>query len=441
MFELVTHMCQRTPVCARATVLAFMVGLIGAVPVSGQQALTLEQVYARLQENNSQLAAARALAHATAARQPGATVPADPSVQLGVMNLSLPSLRANMPTSMAPSIQLMQMIALPGKLSLAGSIAEKSSEAARTQSNEVWWELRAQAAMAFYELYSLDGQLEVMNSTLKLLQDFQGVAKAMYGSGTGRQSDVLRANVETAKMQADILRMRAMRAAAAARLNALLGRPADTPVERVAVGELTLALPTHDTLRAWAETSRPMLIRARTLIEQAELQRDLAGKELWPDFNVGFAYGQRSAEMGTERMGSLMVGFTVPVFAAQRQMRMRDEAGAMETMARAELSGMRAQVDARLGELLAALALNTSLIDLYRTNIIPQADANVQSALSAYRVGSVDFMTLVDAQMIVNRYRQELHALVSEYGSALAELEMTVGRAIAPTTRVQVEES
>lgn len=439
---MLTTLCAMVSVsgCRKPTALACALMMVSALPLAAQDALTLDQVYAQLQSDNPQLAAARSLAAATALRQPASTVPPDPSVQLGLMNLSLPRLRTDMPTSMAPSIQLMQMLPFPGKLSLSGRIAGKSSEAARTQSDEVWWELRAQAAMAFYELYSFDAQLEVMNGTVKLLQNFQGVAKAMYTSGTGRQSDVLRANVETSKMQADILRMRAMRTAAAARLNGLLDRAADTPLDRVSLGELSATLPARDTLRAWAEASRPMLLRARTLIEQAELQRSLAVKELWPDVNVGIAYGQRAAEMGTERMGSLMLGFTVPVFAGRRQLRMRDEAAAMESMARAELANLRAQVDARLAELLAALERNTSLIDLYRTNIIPQADANVQSAFSAYRVGSVDFMTLVDAQMTVNRYRQELHALVAEYGSALAELEMTVGRVLPVTTRLQVED-
>jgi outer membrane protein TolC len=413
---------------------------MGAGRLPAQQALTLEQVYTRLHANNPQLAAARAVADATAFRQSAATVPADPAVQLGVMNLSLPRLSADMPTSMAPSIQLMQMVPFPGKLSLSGRIAGKSADAARTESEEVWWELRARAAMAFYELYSLDAQLHVMSTTLKLLESFQRVAKAMYSAGGGRQSDVLRAQVETAKMQAEILRMNAMRTAAAATLNGLLDRPGDTPIESVSLGELSGTLPARDTLRAWAEATRPMLARARTLLEQAGLQRALARRELWPDFTVGLEYGQRSGEMGTERMGSVMLGFTLPIFASRRQLRMRDEAFAMESMARAELTAMRAQVDARLGELLAAFERDLSLIQLYRTNIIPQAEANVQSAFSAYRVGSVDFMTLVDAQMTVNRYRQELHALVAEHGTVVAELEMTVGRALPLGSRLSVED-
>jgi outer membrane protein TolC len=151
-------------------------------------------------------------------------------------------------------------------------------------------------------------------------------------------------------------------------------------------------------------------------------------------------YGQRTAEMGTERMGSLMVGFTLPVFAGRRQFAMRRETEAMERMAAAELTDMRAQVGARLVEITAALERDRTLVRLYRADVLPQAEANVQSALASYRAGSVDFMTLVDAQMTVNQYRQELTRLVADYGTLLAELEMTVGRAL-PATGEAVSEA
>jgi hypothetical protein len=42
-------------------------------------------------------------------------------------------------------------------------------------------------------------------------------------------------------------------------------------------------------------------------------------------------------------------------------------------------------------------------------------------------------MTLIDAQMTVNRYQEELHSLLARHGSLVAELEMTVGREL-PTS-------
>lgn len=52
------------------------------------------------------------------------------------------------------------------------------------------------------------------------------------------------------------------------------------------------------------------------------------------------------------------------------------------------------------------------------------------SALSSYRVGSVDFMTLVDAQMAVNDFEGAFHQLLAEYGKALAGLESAVARPV-----------
>jgi hypothetical protein len=37
-------------------------------------------------------------------------------------------------------------------------------------------------------------------------------------------------------------------------------------------------------------------------------------------------------------------------------------------------------------------------------------------------------MTLVDAQMTVNNYTQELYGLLADYGRTIADLEMAVGR-------------
>ncbi|HET7692016.1 MAG TPA: TolC family protein [Gemmatimonadota bacterium] len=408
------------------------------IPVRAQEGagsageLRLEGVYALAAERNPRIAAATAVADASATMVSSAGLPPDPVFQIGAMNLRLPEFEANMEASMAPSLQLMQMVPFPGKLGLSERIARGTSEMARANAEETAWMIRTEVAMAFYDLYAADRQIEVMRRTLRILEDFEQVARAMYGAGTGRQSDVLRANVEIARMEAEIARMTAMREVAAAKLNGLLVRPAETPVPSPVLPDLPAAIPARDTLRSWADATRPMLLEARTAVERAGAARDLARRELWPDLALGVQYGQRDAGMGLERMGSFMVGFSLPVFAGSRQLRMRDEAAAMERMSVADLSETRADIDARIGELLAELDRARTLIDLYEGTILPQAEANVESSYSSYRVGSVDFMTLVDARMTVNRYEQEYHQLLADYGIGVAELEAVVGRELPP---------
>jgi outer membrane protein TolC len=401
--------------------------------------LTLEETYALAAQRNPRIVAAAAVADASAARVSSAGLPPDPVFQIGAMNLSLPNFEADMPSSMAPSIQLMQMLPFPGKLGLSERIAEKTSDMAHSDASETTWMIRTDVGMAFYELYSADRQIEVMKRTLRLLEDFERVARAMYGAGTGRQSDVLRANVEIARMETDIAKMEAMRKVAAARLNGLLDRPAETPVPSPVLPALPAEIPGRETLRAWAEETRPMLTKAKTGVERADAGVDLAKKELWPDLTLGLQYGQRDLGMGTERMGGAMVGFSIPIFAAGRQLKMRDEASAMRHMATADLADMRASVDAEIGELLAELERARTLIDLYETAVIPQAEANVESSFSSYRVGSVDFMTLVDAQMTLNQYEQENYELLAAYGTAVSRLEAAVGRELPPPIEILAE--
>ncbi len=413
----------------------------GAASAQQPPELSLREVYDLALERNPMVQAALAAADATAARQPAAALPPDPEVRVAAMNLSLPGLSADMPGAMAPSIELMQMLPLPGKLRLNGEIARQSTAMALSVAGEVSWEVRARAAMAFYEVYEADRQIEVMEETLDWLRQFEQIATTMYSVGSGTQSDVLRAGVEVARMKAEITRMRTMRTSAVARLNALLDRPATTPVASVVFTQLPASLPPADELMQWAEASRPLLARQLAGIEQAQAREELARKEIWPDLSLGVQYGRRGTDMGTEHMGSLMVGFTVPVFASRRQLPMRTEASAMLRMAQAELADARAQVNARITELVANLERARTLITLYRSEVLPQAEANITSALGSYRVGRVDFMTLVDAQMSANRYAQELYALLADYGATVAELEMAIGRELPATTETIVEEA
>lgn len=441
--------------------IVFLVGLFAVVPADAQTSrvdspavaeastplgvatgdvLTLDAVLELARERNPRIRAMQAAAEAATERAPEASALPDPMLQLGVMNFGIPDFNTDMPMSMAPSVQLMQAVPFPGKLGKAGEIADLGSEMARARSDEAWWEVRVRAAGLFYDLYSLDRRLEVMRETLRLLQDFQEVAMAMYSSGTGRQADVLRADVEVARMDGEIRRMEAMRVTTVARLNAELDRPATTPLPSPTLDDLPLDVPDGETLERWAHESRPALEGARLGVDQARTRTELAARGIWPDFTVALSYGQRDRGFGTERMGSAMVGFNLPIHAGSRQYARRDEARALERVAAAELQAREAEVDARIGELLAQLDRDRTLSRLYRDEVIPQARVNVESAFSSYRVGAVDFMTLVDAQMSVNRYEGELYALLADYGKTIAALESTVGRTLPMTGPVLSEE-
>lgn len=389
--------------------------------------LTLAALYERLDQRSPRLAAARLLADAAAHRVAGAGRPADPQLQLGVMNYRLPAL-APMAVLGMQQLQLMQMVPVGGKLGLGAKVAESRAVAARARADDVRWEQRSRVAMAFYELYKADRAARIADETRRLLRDVAATAQSMYAVGDGAQGDILRARVEVARMTEDIVRMQAMRVAMASRLNGLLDEPLDTAIAEPILPALPDSLPPVAALIREADANRAMIRAGEAEVQGAMDAERLARRELWPDLVVGVQVGQQRGDMGTERMGSLMLGATLPVFARDRQLQMRSEAAAMRAMARADVAAMRAETRARVAELHADFTRARNLRALYRTTVLPQAQAAVSASLAAYRVGSVNLMTLLDNQMTVNRYRQELFALDAEAGTAIAELEMLVGR-------------
>ena len=419
--------------------------MVLAMPFSGlgaqeQEPLRLEDLVRMARERSPRVRAANQRVEATRSREPGSGLLPDPTFQVGVMNLALPEFSASMPASMAPTFQAMQRFPIAGKLSLRKEVARQSTEIDLAASEEVWWEVRTDVAAAFYRIYQVDRQIEVMEGTLGLLQDFETIAQSLYASGTGRQADVLRANVEVARMEAEIERMRAVRTGTASRLNALVDRPASTQVGSPLLDPLPAAVPGQPILREQALETRPALAQLQMEIDRAGTRRTLAEKEIWPDLTVGLQYGLGRMAGDYKSMGGASVGFSIPVHAGKRQLKARDEAAAMEGMIEAQFDNALALVDARVGEVLANLEQARTLIRLYREEILPQARATVESSLSSYRVGAVDFMTLIDAQMAVNRFEGEYFGLLASYGTNIAHLEMTIGRDLPVTDELLVEE-
>jgi len=70
-------------------------------------------------------------------------------------------------------------------------------------------------------------------------------------------------------------------------------------------------------------------------------------------------------------------------------------------------------------------------LDLYRTGILPQANLQIQSAMSAYRVNKADFLTLLDSRMTFYKYELEYHQALTEYEKNVASLEAGIGMSSA----------
>ena len=404
-------------------------------PAAGQSTprpLTIDALYRAVDSLNPRIAAARASANAALARVPGNRRLPDPRLQLATMNRQLPGFDF-MPILGMNQVQVTQAFPIPGtgKLGLAGDVAQARADAERAWVGESIWEQRARAATAFYDLYQAEGTLTIMQETLQLLEAVSSTVNGMYSVGEARQADVLRAQLEIGRMTGQVAEMEAMRRTMGTRLNTVLDRPPNASTGTPVLPRFPDSIPATDWWIGEAMDSRGMLQAGAERVRAATAAQQLAEREIWPDLELGVSYGwQPMADGGTGQMMSFMLGASVPIWAGSRQMKMRDETAAMRQMATDDLRAMQADTRGRVGELIAEIDRTRDLRAIYAHTLLPQAEATLNSARAAYQVGTVDFMTFLDAFTTVYGYRIQVIRLDAAQGQALAELEMVTGRPI-----------
>ena len=122
-------------------------------------------------------------------------------------------------------------------------------------------------------------------------------------------------------------------------------------------------------------------------------------------------------------MGSVSLGISLPIWGGSKQAPLERAAAVAKAEEDARALELHYETWASLGELRARAERARTLEEIYRTSVLPQAEAAVESALAAYRVGQVDYATLLDARLTVNRYEIDRVRLAAERLQAMAEIE------------------
>jgi outer membrane protein TolC len=400
---------------------------VAAFPQAAQgpgDTLRLAAAVQMAREANPMLRAARLKADAAAERVPQAGALPSPELTLGLMNRMVSGFGATTDPMTMNQVQLTQELPWPGKLGNARAQARQLADAAGLDADDAELMLVARVTGTYYDLAYMDRALALMARSRDLLREFVQVSQAMYAVGTGLQQDVLQSQVAVARMTEEITVMTQERVAGAARLNALLGRSA-----AAAIGPLDLphpgdSLPGVDSLMSLAAIHRPKLRAAQERATAAQAGYRAARRELYPDLMLGVSYGQRPQ---FDDMASVMLGFRLPLWAGRRELPLRRETQAMQAMAEAEARDTYNETYAQLVEMRADAERSRNLTQLYASSIVPQARASVEAALAAYRVGKVDYLSVVENQMTANRYETEGVRLLAAYHKAVAEIDALVG--------------
>jgi len=399
----------------------------GAAPgggLSGENTISLEALVKIALEQNPSVQAARQAAEAKKARIVAQRTLPDPTVSFETMGDPVPfRLQAGDPSS-GRTFSLEQEIPFPGKLDLKGKIAEKEA-AVRGWSAEQTrlWVVR-DLKRAYYDYFFLHKSREIVEENKGLLDHFAQAAEARYRVGQGTQQDVLRAQVEISKLMDRMEVLEQRRVTAQSLINSLLHRSPEAPLgkpEDVALPEVRHSL---EELQQLARNNSPALRMQEQEIERNQHGVELARRDYYPDFSVGFSYVDRDRE---PEMYGVMVKAKLPLYYWRKQRPELDSARLNLASSQRERESAVATLAASVRDAYTVLTASNRLAELYKSTVIPQASLALESALASYQVGQVDFLRLLDGLMTLLEYQLKYFESVTESRKALAQLEPLVG--------------
>jgi cobalt-zinc-cadmium efflux system outer membrane protein len=389
--------------------------------------LSLESAIAFARRHNPEVRAAEARWRAAQARPPQAGSLPDPMLDLGYHNESFSEITLGESQFSWVAFGASQEVPFPGKLSLKRAVAEHSADEVAAESRRVELEVVARVKVAYAEYAHLYELLHLLQRNQALLEKLTRTAEAKYAVGQGIQQDVLRAQVEQSLLVDRETTLLQRQQSQAAELNAILGRPAEAPLGAAEHLEERRLTRSQQELMTAATARAPALQTARSRVAGSETTVALAEKEYLPDFVVRAAYNYKG---GLEPEWEVGVGVKLPLYFASKQRAGVEEAAAMLAEARAMREDAARTVESRVRDLYTRAQASERLIALYHSTIIPQARLALESASSAYAVGKVDFLTLLNSYTVSLEYEMRYHEELSSFQKATAELEAVVGEPV-----------
>ena len=320
------------------------------------------------------------------------------------------------------SITIEQQLPLSGIRGHRRASALADVDRLRAETNRTTLDVGVEAANAYLMLQERRRTTTLVNEQIAFARDVVSAANARYGSGTAPQSDVLRAEVEVARLEATARALIGEVRAAEAMLNTSLALDADAPVPALA----TLSLP--GTVPPWAAiktalTSRPELIAGRAEIARAEadvqVMRDMS--KPMATIRTGPSY-----TMAEGRGWMAMVGLSLPIWRGKLRAGVA-EAQAMRSMADADLRAMTRMIEGQAAVAVSQVQAARDRQTALTTDVLPRARMTIEPAVASYASGQLPLVSVIEAIQALWLVQSDLITADTQLGLAWTRLGRALG--------------
>ena len=407
-----------------------LLALIPALSIYAQEARSiapadLGALLSEAEANNPALRAATARLEA-ARRVPSQvqTLP-DPEASIGYLNDGVSRLNLGDSESSTLAFTWTQEVPYPGKLRRSGDVATSDVEISGKELDRIRLEIRSMVKIEYADLYRLDRTQGILEDTRSVLDSLAQAARRRYEVGQGIQESVLKAQTEILRLEVELARVAQDRKATEARLNAALGRLANTaigPATSLPAGTLPAD---PETLADAAVNVSPAVAALEAAVRRGEAWTQRARLDLKPDFIWSASYQNRG---GLDPMVAGMFGLRLPIYRARKQEQAVLQAESELAAARHDLTDLQLRTRSSVRELVSRIQRAERVLALLDQGVIPQARGALESARVSYSVGRLGFLDLLNDLIVLLNARTDLAAQESERVQSLSELEPLLSR-------------
>jgi outer membrane protein TolC len=384
------------------------------------EVLTIPEAVALALRDNAELKSLRAKAAAMRERPSQAGALPNPMFTYSGMDMAD---GGDWPNTFEKRFMLEQEFPWFGRRGLQEGIAAENAEAMQREADALSREVAMMVKESYFDLWAVQRAGGITRDEEQVLKRMETVAETMYAAGERSQQDVLKAQAEITMLKQKALELNAQETTLKAKLNLLLNRRSDEPL--IIAGAEAPGGPDADAgpLFALAENSRPEIKGAEALVRRDQYERDLMKKEFWPDYRLGVEY--RTYRQGDDDL-MFIVGFDLPIWQPKYSAGVRAAESMIESSrAGLEAAQRRASFEVRDAHFKLLTARRT--LDLYRTELIPQAEGSFQASEAGYRTGKVDFMDLLESERFLLNARVMAAMAEGQVGMQAARLERALG--------------
>ena len=330
--------------------------------------------------------------------------------------------------------EIMQTFPWFGVIEARTDQAAAQAKAARKRYEAKKLELFEQVKYAFYEYSYLAEAIEITKQNLELVTHFEEIARSRYTTAITSHPDIIRAQIELAVLEDRLKSLKELRPAVTAKLNSILNRPAPADLPWPKAPEYQPISVSFPQLYAIITENNPQLAALDYDIEAARNKEKLAQKKSYPDIGIGVGFIDTAHAVASGMGGSdsgkdpviAMITLTLPIWADNYKAARR-QAQAQLAQSTHEKTQMENTLADQAQQLLYQFEDSKRKIKLYKDVIVPKAEEMLVASESAYQAGTIDFLSLIDAQRVLLKYQLYYERVMAESAQKLAKIEMLAG--------------